>query len=203
MSSTTSVNLRIGDRISIAFGRGWTGNRFSLPINLDTVNRLYGLNLTSFELEQFFASVAEPRSPARTSEDVIVGKVGRELYNRVFRNYTRKQVGSWIPRSWKRPSRRAFRFAPIATTGDFTDTYQAMPLHGFTRMFDWMLSHPNIKVMLNTDYHEIDGVIPYEEMVYTGPIDEFFDYRFGNSPTARSSSDLKRSTGLSSRMPRW
>ena len=57
-----------------------------------------------------------------------------------------------------------------------------MPLHGYTRMFDRMLSHPNIKVMLNTDYREIDGVIPYEEMVYTGPIDEFFDYRFGKLP---------------------
>ena len=74
--------------------RAWVdGQLLPIPINLDTVNTLYGLKLTSFELEQFFASVAEPRSPARTSEDVIVGKVGRELYNKFFRNYTRKQWG--------------------------------------------------------------------------------------------------------------
>ena len=162
--------------------RAWVdGQLLPLPINLDTVNRLYGLNLTSFELEQFFASVAEPRSPARTSEDVIVSKVGRELYNKFFRNYTRKQWG--LDPSELEASVTAR--VPVRTNRDdryFTDTYQAMPLHGYTRMFDRMLSHPNIKVMLNTDYHEIDGVIPYEEMVFTGPIDEFFDYRFGKLP---------------------
>ena len=74
--------------------RAWVdGQLLPIPINLDTVNGLYGLKLTSFELEEFFASVAEPRTPARTSEDVIVGKVGRELYNKFFRNYTRKQWG--------------------------------------------------------------------------------------------------------------
>ena len=61
--------------------RAWVdGQLLPIPINLDTVNRMYGLNLTSFQLEEFFASVAEPRSQLRTSEDVIVSKVGRELY---------------------------------------------------------------------------------------------------------------------------
>ena len=57
-----------------------------------------------------------------------------------------------------------------------------MPLHGYTRMFENMLDHPNIKVMLNTDYREIRNMVPYREMVYTGPVDEFFDYRFGKLP---------------------
>jgi UDP-galactopyranose mutase len=152
-----------------------------IPINLDTVNRMYGLNLTSFQLEEFFASVAESRSPARTSEDVIVSKVGRELYTKFFRNYTRKQWGLDPSELDAAVTARV----PVRTNRDdryFADTYQAMPLHGYTRMFERMLSHPNIKIMLNTDYHEIEDVIPFREMVYTGPIDEFFGYRFGKLP---------------------
>ncbi len=69
------------------------GQLVPLPINLDTINALYGLNLTSFQLDEFFASVAEPRAQIRTSEDVIVSKVGRQLYDKFFKNYTRKQWG--------------------------------------------------------------------------------------------------------------
>ena len=87
---------RIGDRISIACGRGSTANCFRIPINLDTVNRLYGLNLTSFELEQFFASVAEPRSPARTSEDVIVEQGRARAVQQVLSQLHAQAVG---PRS--------------------------------------------------------------------------------------------------------
>ncbi|GAB4385892.1 MAG: UDP-galactopyranose mutase [Elainellaceae cyanobacterium] len=157
------------------------GQLVPIPINLDTINKLYGLSLTSFQLEEFFASVAESRETIRTSEDVVVSKVGRELYEKFFRNYTRKQWGidpSELDRS-------VTARVPTRTNRDnryFTDTYQAMPLHGFTRMFESMLSHPNIKVMLNTDYREIQDVIPYREMIFTGPIDEYFDYRFGKLP---------------------
>ncbi|HEY9761499.1 MAG TPA: UDP-galactopyranose mutase [Trichocoleus sp.] len=157
------------------------GQLVPIPINLDTINKLYGLKLTSFQVEEFFASVAEPKESIRTSEDVVVSKVGRELYEKFFRNYTRKQ--------WDMdPSeldRSVTARVPTRTNRDdryFTDTYQAMPLHGFTRMFENMLSHPNIKVMLNTDYREIKDVIPYKEMIYSGPVDEFFDFRFGKLP---------------------
>src|SRR5688572_21024732 len=64
----------------------------------------------------------------------------------------------------------------------FNDKYQAMPLHGYTRMFERMLDHPNIKIMLGTDYREIQSVIPYRTMIYCGPVDEFFDFRFGKLP---------------------
>ena len=69
------------------------GQLVPIPINLDTINQLYGTRFTSLELESFFASVAEPRHPLKTSEDVIVNRVGRELYEKFFRNYTRKQWG--------------------------------------------------------------------------------------------------------------
>lgn len=152
-----------------------------IPINLDTINKLYGLKLTSFQVEEFFASVAEQKDYIRTSEDVVVSKVGRELYEKFFRNYTRKQWGMDPSELDKSVTARV----PTRTNRDdryFTDTYQAMPLHGFTRMFENMLTHPNIKVMLNVDYREIQKVIPYREIVYTGPVDEFFDYRFGKLP---------------------
>ncbi len=152
-----------------------------IPINLDTINKLYGLKLTAFQVEEFFASVAEQKDYIRTSEDVVVSKVGRELYEKFFRNYTRKQWGMDPSELDKSVTARV----PTRTNRDdryFTDTYQAMPLHGFTRMFENMLTHPNIKVMLNVDYREIQKVIPYREIVYTGPVDEFFDYRFGKLP---------------------
>lgn len=157
------------------------GQLVPIPINLDTINKLYGLNLTSFQLEEFFATVAEKKEYIRTSEDVVVSKVGRELYEKFFRNYTRKQWDMDPSELDKSVTARV----PTRTNRDdryFTDTYQAMPLHGFTVMFEKMLSNPNIKIMLNTDYREIQKIIPYREMIYTGPIDAFFDYRYGKLP---------------------
>ncbi|MBD0316733.1 MAG: UDP-galactopyranose mutase [Nitrospiraceae bacterium] len=157
------------------------GHLLPIPINLDTVNRLYGLNLTSFQLLEFFASVAEPRDVIRTSEDVIVSKVGRDLYEKFFRNYTRKQWGMDPSELDAAVTSRV----PVRTNRDdryFTDTYQVMPLHGYTRMFEKMLAHPNIKILLNTDYHEVEDEIAYEDMIYTGPIDEFFDFQYGKLP---------------------
>lgn len=157
------------------------GQLVPIPINLDTINKLYGLNLNSFEVEKFLAEQAEPRSQIRNSEDVVISRVGRELYEKFFRNYTRKQWGmdpSELDRS-------VIARIPTRTNRDsryFTDTYQAMPLHGFTRLFERMLAHPNLKVMLNTDYQEIVKGIPCRETIYTGPVDEYFDYRYGKLP---------------------
>ena len=157
------------------------GQLLPIPINLDTVNRLYGLSLTAFQLADFFASVAETRDPVRTSEDVIVNKVGRELYEKFFRNYTRKQ---WDLDPSELDASVTAR-VPVRTNRDdryFTDTYQAMPLHGYTRLFERMLAHPLIKIMVNTDYREVAGLIPCGETIYTGPVDEYFDYRYGRLP---------------------
>jgi UDP-galactopyranose mutase len=157
------------------------GQLVPIPINLDTINKLYGLKLTSFELEDFFARVAEPKEKLRTSEDVVVSRVGRELYEKFFRNYTRKQ---WDMDPSDLDASVAAR-VPTRTNRDdryFTDAYQAMPLHGYTRLFENMLDDPNIKIMLNADYREIERAIPYKEMIYTGPVDEFFDMRYGKLP---------------------
>jgi len=157
------------------------GQIVPIPINLDTINSLYGLSLTSFEVEEFFKKVAEPVEQIRTSEDVVVSKVGRELYEKFFRNYTRKQWGLDPSELDASVTSRV----PTRTNRDdryFTDTYQAMPLHGYTRMFENMLDHPNIKVLLNCDYREVENEIPFRKMIYTGPVDSYFDYCFGKLP---------------------
>ncbi len=152
-----------------------------IPINLNTINSLYGLHLSSDEVELFLQSKAENITRIQTSEDVVVNKVGRDLYQKFFKGYTKKQwdldpseldasVTARIPTRNNRDDRY------------FTDNYQGMPLYGYTKMFENMLSHPNIKIMLNTDYKEIKDMIPYNEMIYTGPIDYYFDNCYGKLP---------------------
>jgi UDP-galactopyranose mutase len=157
------------------------GQLVPIPINLTTINKLYGLNLNCSEVESFFESKAEKIDRVKTSEDVVVSKVGRELYEKFFKHYTKKQ---WDLDPSELDASVTAR-VPTRTNKDdryFTDTYQAMPIYGYTRMFQKMLSHPNIKIMLNTDYKEIIDVIPYKNLIYTGPIDSFFNYCYGRLP---------------------
>ncbi|MES2730209.1 MAG: UDP-galactopyranose mutase [Bacteroidota bacterium] len=157
------------------------GKQLPIPINLTTVNQLYDLNLDSAELAKFFDLVKEEKAYIRTSEDVVVSQVGRDLYEKFFRGYTRKQWGCDPSELDKSVTSRI----PTRTNTDdryFTDDYQYMPLHGYTHMFTNMLSHPNIQVMLSTDYKDIIGKIPYKEMIYSGPVDEYFNYCYGKLP---------------------
>jgi UDP-galactopyranose mutase len=157
------------------------GQMVPMPINLNTINSLYGLNLSSADVEDFFASRAEDVKKISTSEDVVVSKVGRELYEKFFRGYTRKM---WELDPSELDASVTAR-VPTRTNKDdryFTDTYQAMPLHGYTKMFEKMLSHPNIKIMLNTSYQEIMDEISYKKLIFTGPVDEYFNFCFGKLP---------------------
>ena len=152
-----------------------------IPINLDSVNRLYGWDLDSAGLEDFFRRVAEPREKITTSEDVIISKVGRELYEKFFRYYTRKQWGldpSELDSS-------VIARIPVRTDRDdryFTDTYQAMPADGMTAMFENIVDHPNITVEVGVDYRELSERVSYDEIIYTGPVDEFFGNCYGKLP---------------------
>ena len=157
------------------------GKLVPIPINLDTVNTLYGLDLTSDELEGWFAARAEKVDEIRTSEDVVVSKVGRELYEKFFRGYTRKQWGLDPSELDKSVTARV----PTRTNRDdryFGDEYQFMPRHGYTRMFERMLDHPNINIMVQTDYKDVKDLVPHRRVIFTGPIDEFFGFRFGRLP---------------------
>ena len=157
------------------------GNLLPIPINLDTINRLYGLELTSEQVEEFFASKRETVEEVRTAEDVVVSTVGRELYEKFFRGYTRKQWGVDPSQLSKSVTARV----PTRTNRDdryFGDKFQNMPAGGYTRMFQRMLDNPMIKIMLQSDYREIRHPIPSQRLIYTGPIDEFFDWKLGRLP---------------------
>ncbi len=157
------------------------GKLLPIPINLDTVNGLYGLSLDEEDIKAFFERVREPKTPALTSEDVVVGAVGRDLYEKFFESYTRKHWGL-------DPSQLGAGVAarvPVRTNHDdryWTDEFQGVPLNGYTRMFEAMLDHPNITVELDVDFHEVRERIQATHIVYTGPIDAYFDYRFGKLP---------------------
>jgi UDP-galactopyranose mutase len=152
-----------------------------IPINLTTLNTLYGLNLDEPGAAEFLASHAEPVENIQTSEDVVINQVGRELYEKFFRGYTRKQWGLDPSQLDKSVTSRV----PTRTSTDdryFQDEFQQMPLNGYTRMFENMLDHPNIKIMLNADFAEIKREVSYKHLIYSGPIDEYFDYRYGKLP---------------------
>lgn len=157
------------------------GTLYPFPINRDTLNRLYGLDLDEAGAAAFFERVREPRDPVSTSEDVVLNSVGRDLYEKFFLNYTRKQWGL-EPSELK--AGVAARIPTRTNTDDryFTDTYQAMPLHGYTRMFENMLDHLNIRVELGVDFADVRDRGDFDHVVYTGPIDAYFDYRFGRLP---------------------
>jgi UDP-galactopyranose mutase len=156
--------------------------RVPMPINRTTLNELYGLSLsTDAEAEAFLASRAEPVETIRTSADVVVSKVGRELYETFFQCYTRKQWGMDPSELDKSVTARV----PTRTNTDdryFTDTFQAMPAEGYTKMFAAMLDHPNIDVMLGVDFADVRDQVSFDRLVFTGPIDEYFGHRYGKLP---------------------
>jgi UDP-galactopyranose mutase len=158
------------------------GKLVPMPINRTTLNALYDLDLkTDEEAEAYLESRAEPVEVIKTSADVVISKVGRELYETFFQGYTRKQWGMDPSELDKSVTARV----PTRTNTDdryFTDTFQAMPLEGYTRMFERMLDHPNIDVLLGVDYEEARAAYPHDHLVFTGPIDEYFGHRYGKLP---------------------
>jgi len=153
-----------------------------MPINRTTLNMLYGLDLkTDEEAAAFLASRAEPVEKVRTSKDVVVSAVGRELYETFFQGYTRKQWGMDPSELDKSVTARV----PTRTNTDdryFTDKFQNMPADGYTRMFENMLDQPGIHLELGVDFEDVDGEAVYDRLIFTGPIDEYFGFRFGKLP---------------------
>jgi UDP-galactopyranose mutase len=158
------------------------GKLVPMPINRTTLNALYGAGLnTDAEAEAFLAGRAEPVEVIKTSRDVVISAIGRELYETFFQGYTRKQWGMDPSELDKSVTARV----PTRTNTDdryFTDTFQAMPLHGYTRMFENMLDHPNIDIETGVDFEDVRGEVAYDRLVYTGPVDEYFDHRYGKLP---------------------
>ncbi len=160
----------------------WTHGRFwQFPINLNTFEQLIGRPATSEEMEAQLAEWRTDIDNPKNSEEVIVSQVGWKLYEMFFKNYTRKQ--------WRRDAKdldpSVCGRIPIRTNRDdryLSEKFQALPRHGYTAMFQKMLAHPLIEVRLKTDYREVRTQVAFRHLIFTGPIDEYFDYRFGRLP---------------------
>lgn len=154
------------------------GNLIPMPITVETINKLYNLNLSCGEIEEFLKKQAVGIDEIKTSKDVALSKVGTDIYQKIFETYTKKQWGidpgeidtsviSRIPIRLNRDTRY------------FNDKYQGMPKYGYTKMCEKMISNKNIKILLNTDYKEVIDDLQYEKLIYTGPTDYFYNYMHG------------------------
>jgi UDP-galactopyranose mutase len=163
------------------------GKLVPVPVNIKTVNIVFGLNLrTEAEMNEWLGKNVDKIKLPKNSEDSALSRVGRVLYEKMFKNYTKKQWDMW-------PSEldaSVMDRIPVRTTEDdryFSDKYQAVPKNGYASMFRNMFDSPNIKVMLNTDFFEIKHKITkYERLFYTGPIDQYFNYFEGHKLEYRS-----------------
>jgi len=157
------------------------GALYPIPINQDTINRLYDLELDEAGVEQFLDSVREPRAQLRTSEDVVLSTVGHDLCDKFFRGYTRKQWG----RDLSELSSAVAARIPVRVNRDsryFTDSFQKMPSDGYTRLFENMLGHPRIRFEPGTDFEGVRDRVEAKLIVYTGPIDGYFHHCYGQLP---------------------
>jgi len=158
----------------------WTDGRFwNFPINLNTFEQLIGHPSTSEEMEAQLAEWRVPIDNPKNSEEVIVSQVGWKLYEMFFKNYTRKQ--------WQRNAKdldpSVCGRIPIRTNRDdryLAEKFQALPKDGYTAMFERILANPKIEVRLNTDYRDAREQVRYDHLIFTGPIDEYYDHCFGH-----------------------
>jgi UDP-galactopyranose mutase len=157
------------------------GKDVPLPINLDTVNILLNKNFTEEKVKDYFDSVRLKITDIKNSRDVIVSQVGELFYEKFFKNYTFKQWGVYPEKLSPEVTKRI----PVRCNRDnryFSDKYQGLPVAGYAALFERMLSHKNITIVLNTDYRTLISDVGFNRLVYTGPVDYFFDYKYGRLP---------------------
>ncbi|MEP7183069.1 MAG: UDP-galactopyranose mutase [Betaproteobacteria bacterium] len=157
------------------------GQLLPVPINRTTINRLYGLDLDEAGVAAFLERVRLPRDPIVTSEDVVLGSVGADLCDRFFRGYTRKQWGLDLAQLAAGVAARI----PVRSGDDdryFTDRHQCMPAAGYAALFARMLDHPRISTATDAEFDTVRGTLGERHLVYTGPIDAYFDHRYGRLP---------------------
>lgn len=157
------------------------GKEIYLPINLDTMERFYERKFTPKQLEKYFEQKRGKTDKIKNSRDVVVSQIGEELYDLFFKNYTKKQWGVYPEELDAQVTKRL----PVRFNRDtryFADKYQGIPKYGYTKMFEKMLDNKNIYILLNTDYKEIINLVKFDKLIFTGPIDYFFDYVHGKLP---------------------
>lgn len=149
-----------------------------MPISIETINALYDVNYDEAAFKQYIDSVKIPMDTIETSEDVVLSQAGKDIYEKLFKGYTTKQWGV-SPAELDSSVISRIPFRHNHDTRYFADPYQGMPKDGYTEMMKKMLDHPMITVKLNTDYQKIKDTLSYDKLIYTGPVDEYFNYQYG------------------------
>lgn len=157
------------------------GKLVPIPINRNTLNTLLGLHLqTQNDVELFFNSEKVAYNEITNSEEFVTSRIGKRLFGLLYEGYTRKQWG--IEPKELAPS--VCGRIPIRTNTDdryFEDTFQSIPAEGYTKMFEKIIAHPNIHLSLKTGFNDVPSS-NFDKVIYTGPIDEFFQYLYGTLP---------------------
>lgn len=157
------------------------GKLVPFPINRITLQMLYGRAFSEIDAEEFLSNVRVPINPVRNSEDLVISSVGSELCDLFYRGYTLKQWGLDLSQLSPGVAARI----PVRANDDdryFTDQFQFMPADGYTAMFQRMLGHPSIEILLGIDFVDANNTIERRHTVYTGPIDAYFQFRYGALP---------------------
>ncbi len=159
----------------------YRGRVYPMPINLATVCEYFGKVMSPQQARSLVAEQAKEFASASASnlEEKGISLIGRPLYEAFIRGYTAKQ---WQTDPRELPPEIISRL-PVRYNFDnryFSDTYEGLPVHGYTAWLEKMADHPNIEVRLNTDFRTVrDDVLGNVPVVYTGPIDAYFDNTAG------------------------
>jgi UDP-galactopyranose mutase len=154
------------------------GKLVPVPANITTVNMLLGENIQNEEeMKNWLEKNTVHYDNPQNGKEAALSRVGKLLYEKIFKNYTKKQWDKYP----EELDASVLNRIPVRTNFDdryFSDKYQALPEGGYTQMFEKILKHPNITVLLNTDYFDVkDQLTGYQNLFYTGPIDRFFDFK--------------------------
>lgn len=149
-----------------------------IPVNITTVNTLFNEQIaTEEQMKEWLHNNRVPIDEPANGEEAVLSRMGPVLYEKMFKHYTKKQWDKYPDEL----DASVLNRIPVRYNYDdryFSDKYQALPVGGYTKIFENMLAHPNIEVLLNTDYFDVqDRYVDYEKVFYTGPIDRFFDFK--------------------------
>ena len=170
------------------------GQKATLPFNLNTLHEVLPKSLASNLEEKLILkygyNVKVPILELRQNDDEDLKFLANFIYDKVFKNYTSKQWGLEPDKIDPSVTARV----PVYISKDngyFQDTYQAIPKNGYTKLIENILNHENIKISLNTEFKSLSKDISYDKLIFTGAIDEFFDYKFGELPYRSLNFDIR------------
>jgi UDP-galactopyranose mutase len=161
------------------------GKQVPVPFNLNSLELLFPRRLAErlecALLEAYGFGVKVPILKMRENPGAELRNLADYIYKNVFYSYTVKQ---WELKPDELDPSVTGRVPVYISRDDryFQDTWQAMPRYGYSALFERMLNHRNVRVLLNTDYRELEGMVRFDRMIYTGPVDDYFDYLHGHLP---------------------